>query len=167
MALFKKSAEDNNLEMMVLPRYHEVRWSQFTSQLINAVLVSWRCLVVFFRAMIELNDDHVAESRGYLNFLTTLQNMEMLAFLGDLFFIHSNFQKKLQSNKLNIILLSQYVEDFRIAIDDLKNNPLLEGWETELMLNLEHDVSDSEPSITIKGINLHIPMTRRAASTQE
>lgn len=165
-ALFKQIAKDKGLEKMVLPRYHEVRWSQFTSQLVHAVLVSWRCLVFFFRAMSELNDDHAAESRGYLNFLTTLHNIELLAFLADLFYIHSNFQKKLQSDNLNIILLSRHVSEFRDTIEDLRTVPLMEGWETGLTQSLEHgERDDGVPTISLKGIEIQDPISRRVAST--
>lgn len=47
-ALMKKIAAENHVEYLVLPRYFEVRWSEFTSQLVTAVLKSWKCLVFFF-----------------------------------------------------------------------------------------------------------------------
>lgn len=123
-------------------------------------------LVFFFRVMAESNDDHAAESRGYLNFLTTLDNIELLAFLADLFYIHSNFQKKLQSDKLNIISLSRHVADFRDGVEDMRATQLMEGWETQLTQSLVHGECDNgELTMEIAGIDIQNPIPRRVAST--
>lgn len=51
-ALLKQTAEKYNLKLYVLPRHFEVRWSQFTGQLVNSVLGSWHCLVLALTAFI-------------------------------------------------------------------------------------------------------------------
>lgn len=48
MSAAKRISSEHNLKLMALPRHFEVRWGEFTAQLITAVLTSWKCLVLFF-----------------------------------------------------------------------------------------------------------------------
>lgn len=128
----KKIARERNLPLNMLPRYHEVRWSEFSLQLVSSILTSWRCFVYFFQQLIDENDDHSAEARGYLKFLTEFDNLQLLCFLGDVFQVHSMFQKQLQSDTLNIISLDSFVKEFKQSLRDLHDYDLLGGWEESL-----------------------------------
>lgn len=46
----KKISHENNLPLLHLPKVFEVRWSEFTYALLNAVLRSWHCLVIYFQS---------------------------------------------------------------------------------------------------------------------
>lgn len=48
-AAVKKISSEHGLKLMSLPRHFYVRWGEFMSQLITAVLISWKCLVLFFK----------------------------------------------------------------------------------------------------------------------
>lgn len=105
-----------------------------------------------------------SEAIGYLNFLTTLENLEILSFLGDFFVLHSKFQKKLQSDKLNIILLKRHLDDFTEDVSDLKNDVLLGGFEENLTTNLSPGNGDA--AITLNSIEIHNSYSRRAANCE-
>lgn len=128
----KKISIEKGVGLHILPRYFEVRWSQFTLQLIDATLTSWHCLVFFFQHLAGLKDKHSAEASGYLRFLTDLDNLQLLCFLGDLLNVHTKFQKQLQANDLNIIKLDSIVAGFKHNIEVLQLNTLLGGWEQTL-----------------------------------
>ena len=53
-------ATDKNLQLLNLPRIFEVRWTQFTAELLNGE-PSWHALILFLQSV---------ASKGYLNFLT-------------------------------------------------------------------------------------------------
>ena len=57
-------AAKNNFRIMKLPKLFEIRWSQFTYQLLNNILVSWKAPVTYF----ENFED--PESFGFLLCLT-------------------------------------------------------------------------------------------------
>lgn len=160
LAQLKKIAIENDLALTVLPRYFEIRWSEFTSQLVMSTLISWRSLVLFLKKLIDDKDEYAAQASGYLKFLTTYDNVQMLAFLADLFFEHANFQKKAQCDHLNIMSLSQIVQDFQDAIFDMKANNLIFGWEETLTKSL---IPADDGSYTLKGIVLVTSRSRTAS----
>jgi hypothetical protein len=71
----KSLAEDNNLIFRSLPRTFEVRWTQFTADIVKLVLTSWHVLTIFFQK----SDDRAA--KGYLNFLTNYDNLKLLTVI--------------------------------------------------------------------------------------
>lgn len=155
----KTIASENNLKLMSLPRHFEVRWSQFTSQLIVAVFVSWECLVFFFRQMIESDDTHKSDAQGYLLFLTKKENIEMLAFLADFFVLHSKFQKSLQSNALDFLKLHRQVEHFKEDLRDMKTEQMLCGYEEDVANGMDGR-EDLDECLKFKGIVLADSITR-------
>lgn len=159
MAALRKIASENNLKIMSLPRHFEVRWSQFTSQLIVAVFESWECLVFFFREMIKNDDTHKSDAQGYLIFLTKKENIEMLAFLADFFVLHSKFQKSLQSNTLDFLKLHRQVENFKEDLRDMKTEQILCGYE-ENVANFMNGRDDLDGDLKYRGITLADSNTR-------
>lgn len=127
----KKISAERKVNLHLLPKYYEVRWSQYSLQLIDATLASWRCLVHYFQFASDLNDKYSAEATGYLRYLKDFENLKLLCFLGDLFHFHTLFQKQLQSNDLNIMKLQDVVSGFKQNLEDLQETPLLGGWEEE------------------------------------
>lgn len=67
----------------------EIRWSQFTFTLLRSVLVSWKAMILYFKRNVK--DGQCA---GYLNYLTKLGNLKLIAFLADVLFVFKRFRKK-------------------------------------------------------------------------
>jgi len=78
-------AEEKKLNLMRLPKLFEVRWSEFTYDLLNSILVSWNVLVLYFMKSTEKS------SIGFKNFLTNYDNIYIIAFTADLLFLFSNY----------------------------------------------------------------------------
>lgn len=159
--MLKSIAEANGFEYIHLPRTYEVRWAEFTSNLINAVLRSWNCIVVFLRECALLNGTHddAIEAESHRRFLTDLETLEMLSFLGDIYIKMTIFQKKLQADDLNIILLNRYVDETVSELKDLHEHTVPAGWEEALTRQLEN-VADN-PNQFLKGIELNVGHANR------
>lgn len=85
---FKNIAEEKNLNCMKLPKLFEVRWSEFTYDFLNSILISWNVLVLYFKK--PTKKSYI----GFKNFLTNYDNIYIIiAFTADLLFLFSNYQK--------------------------------------------------------------------------
>lgn len=135
----KKIASDNNLRLLAIPKVFEIRWSQFTFNMVRSVIVSWKALVLYFEA----NKD-CAQCAGYLNFFTNLNNLKLLAFLGDVLFSFKFFQKKLQSNNLTLIEMKSHVATVMETLKKMENRPLPGGFENKLSAKLTIDEEDDK-----------------------
>lgn len=158
----KKIAAEKDVGLHLLPKHFEVRWSQFTLQLIDSTLTSWRCLVYFFEYLVGLNDKHSAEACGYSKFLKNSDNLQILCFLADLFNVHTKFQKQLQANDLNIIKLDSVVAAFKHNIHDLHSNTLLGGWEETLRKTIHENDDETYyvDDIEIRSQTKRVPSNR-------
>ena len=92
----KSIAAENNLKLLNLPKTFEVRWTEFTTKLVTAVLTCWHALVFYFQKC----DDKA--SKRYLNFLTSLDNLKLLTVLADTLTVFPRYQKRLQSDSTTI-----------------------------------------------------------------
>lgn len=158
-------AADNNLPYLRLPRYFEIRWSQFTHQLLFSILTSWHALVLYFSSEV------AAEAVWYKNLLRNYDNMRMLSFITDLIFIYQRFQRKLQANDLNLVSLKKHLTDIQSAIDEFDVGPIPGGWEHTLMRSVEVieclDGNGSQYEIyLLKGEELTSDQEKRAASNR-
>jgi hypothetical protein len=122
-------AEDNNLTIRRFPRFFEVRWSEFTSSLINSVLVSWRALMVYFNTSKQNSKTSVSDSSRFQKFLTNLDNIKLMCFLADLLYLLKIFQKKLQSDNFCIVDLKPQLGVFQNKLENLDETMMLGGWE--------------------------------------
>ena len=93
----KTVADDNALKIMRLPVVFEVRWTEFSYTLLNAVLTSWNALTTYL-----MRSSEVA-ARGHSKFLTSHSNLQLLSFLADLLFLFARFQKRLQSDATTLL----------------------------------------------------------------
>lgn len=116
-----------NLRLLILPKIFEIRWSQFTFDLARSVLVSWEALVIYFE---ENKKD--ADCAGYLNFLTKLETVQLIAFLADVLFVFSRFQKKLQSDDLTLISMKAHTTVVVTTLNGIRSVSLLGGFESNL-----------------------------------
>lgn len=165
----KKIAREKHLPLRMLPTYHEVRWTEFSLQLLSSILTSWRGLVYFFQQLIDDNDEHSAEAFGYMSFLTDFDNFQLLCFLGDVFQILSKFQKQLQSDTLNIISLDGFVKEFKHSLNNLNDFKLLGGWEESFVTYCkENDYKKYYvDDIEVKKSCRRMPCTRNFAFVRE
>lgn len=104
-AELKKIASDHSLRVLSIPKISEIRWSQFTFTLLRNVLVSWKALVFYFR-----KNETNAQCAGYLDYLTKLDNVKLIAFLTDVLFVFKRFHKKLQSDQFTLIEMKKFVK---------------------------------------------------------
>lgn len=97
-------AKENDLKVCKLPKIFTIRWSEFSFTLLRNILISWKALVLYF-GRYSKDDDCM----GYLRYLTKLENLELIAFVGDVLFSFKRFQKKIQSDRLTIISLKSHI----------------------------------------------------------
>ena len=83
----KAVAEETKCPLLHLPKLFEVRWSEFSYALLNAVLVSWKVLVEYMKSSSD------SECRGFLKFLLTEDNLLLLSFLADCLFVFKRYKK--------------------------------------------------------------------------
>ena len=119
----EKVGAKENLTVHRIPKYFEIRWSEFTAALLDAVLCSWQALVKF------CEEQHGTEEKKFLKLLTNKDNILMMCFVADLLFLLKVFQKKLQRDSLTIVDIEPEAETFQKSIDKLSTSPLLGGWE--------------------------------------
>lgn len=131
----------NGLKYYVLPTVYEVRWAEFTEKLLKHVLLSWHCLILFLREAQKIKNDEI-DAKVHLKFLLNLQNIQLIAFLADVFFLFKNLQKNLQSDSLNIISLQNFLDNFNAHITDMKDGKkYLGGKEEKLEVDLVHEIN--------------------------
>lgn len=146
----KNIALEYNLKLLQLPKVFEVRWSQFSYTLLNNVLVSWSCLVNYFKN--SSDKVHV----GHFKFLTHEYNIRLMAVLADVLYIFSRYQQQLQSDDLNVISMDEKTMYIINKIEMLKSTPLIGGWVEALdkQVVINKDGSLTLNSITIKSIEI-------------
>lgn len=127
----KKIASEHNLHLLNMPKIFEIRWSQFTFSLVRSFLVSWNALVIYFKT-----NEKDAVCAGYHNYLTKLENVELIAFLADVLYAFGRFQKKLQSDQLTLISMKAHTNAIIRTLSGMENVQLLGGFESNLATQL-------------------------------
>lgn len=161
-AELKQIASEHNLRLLNMPKIFEIRWSKFTFSLVRSVLVSWNALVIYFK-----NNGVDAVYAGYRNYLTQLENVELIAFLADLLFAFSRFQKKLQSDQLTLISMKTHTNAIIKTLHGMETVQLPGTFESNLAKELLI-VTDGETYL--KSIELQtkakLDKTRQRAETR-
>lgn len=121
----KKISNENALKIRSIPKLFKVRWVEYTFNSLQSILVSWNALVLFFE-----NDTEDVSSAGFYRYLTNLNNLKVISFIGDVKYIYKRFQKKLQSDSLTLPKMIDEVNDLIVNLDKLRENPLLGGFES-------------------------------------
>lgn len=162
VAALHKIAEENDLQYQRLPRFFQVRWCQFTHQLLHSILTSWHSLVLYFSTI-----EH-PKAVWYQNLLKNYNNLRLLSFLADVTLIYQRFQKKLQANDLNLVTLHTHLNDIYSALDVFNSGPISGGWEHMLECSIDSTQNfDDENSVnvyTLKNVKLLTERERRGAS---
>lgn len=138
IAELKNIASDHGLKVLNIPKIFEIRWSQFTFTLVNSVWVSWEALILYFR-----KNEKDAECAGFLNYLTKLSNVKLMAFAADVLAAFERFHKKLQSNQLTLIDMKTHVSAVLSAFSDMKTSSLVGGFESVLAAQLTTNMNES------------------------
>lgn len=123
-AKLEKIAEKKKLKLLHLPTNFEVRWTQFSYQMVHSVLMSWNCLALCLKSINEnmrLNKAKRHAAFVHLKFLTDLKQLKLIAFIADILFTFSRFQKKLQSDDLNIVELVEHVNQAMDELSEIKS----------------------------------------------
>ena len=114
----EKIGKREGLTVRRIPKYFEIRWSEFTAALLDAILCSSQALIKFS------TEQRDTEGRMFLKLLTNKHNILMMCFVADLLFVFKMFQKKLQLSTLN-----KKHKHFKKRINRLNGSSLLGGWE--------------------------------------
>lgn len=160
----KKTSIEHQSKLLRFPKYFEVRWSEFTYDLINSILTSWITLVTYFREARRNDRDKktARECSGYHLFLTNLSNLSLMAHLADVLSVFSHYQKKLQADTLTVVQIPKMTKSLKEQLEKMKTTPLLGGWVSELTANLTNQ-SEDDSTVVLHGITLQKskPLARR------
>lgn len=116
--------EENDAKVNRLPKFHAIRWCQFSFSLLKNVLISWEALVLYF-----MKYPKSADAVGYLRYLTSVNNLKLIAFMADVLFVYQRFQKMIQSDRLTIISLMSNIASLKKQLEKLESAPLPGGFE--------------------------------------
>jgi len=117
----------HGLKVLLIPKYFEVKWSEFSYRLLSSILFSWQAIK--YLQISELSD---SSAKGYLSTWTDRMKLQTVCLLADTLMIYSRFQKAIQDDKLTVVGLSRQVEHVKRSIRSLLDAPLLGGWDMEL-----------------------------------
>lgn len=149
----KATATENDTKLVSLPTRFEIRWTENTTSLLNAVLTSWYALVLYFMNSKE------PEAAGFYTFLTDKNNLELLSFLADILLVFSRFQKSLQKDDTSLLDMMEYVKSVCAKLKSLSSTPLLGGW----VEALREQISESNDVFKLHGITLTAKKRRSKA----
>jgi len=167
----KKIADENEMSLLHLPKYFEVRWTEFTYKLFYGIIKSWYILVCYFKKKKE--EDIVEEksiSAGFLKFLTDFNKLKLLCFLTDLGYIYGRFQKQIQSDETLIFDVEDKRDGVIHIISQMKESPLVGNWgDTIINITDISYISNNEKDTTtfmLKGFQLfdYVSNSRRKIS---
>ena len=118
-----KVATENNLKVLRLPQYFEVRWSQYTSQLLCSILTGISAILMY------------------------LKTRHLSCFLMDVVMFYSRFQMKLQSDSVLVFDLVKERDKFLARLSTAEEKPVIGGWK-ELFLSkikvISHEGEESK-----------------------
>ncbi|CAI6355586.1 unnamed protein product [Macrosiphum euphorbiae] len=142
--------EKENIKYVQLPKYFDVRWTEFTYSLLFGILKNWRVLVKYF---IFNRQNNIKDSKAvdFYKILTDINKLKLLCFLADLGYLYTRFQKQIQSDGLLIFDIEARKDGLKKNIEQLTNSPLIVGWEYMLTQEI---VTEYEPSTDTTKIKL-------------
>lgn len=165
-AELKEISTKYGIKLKSLPTMYEVRWCEYTHQLLDGILTSWECIIRYFE---EKND---VTGKPYGNYLLNHMHLQMVAFMTDLLLVFKILQQRLQSDNLNPVSMQSHIKIFKNTISLMKNkSPLLGGWEERLMQevqveNITSDDGDEIERMTWHGIELDVEYIERRGAAR-
>jgi len=143
--------------LLHLPKYFEVRWTEFTYKLFYGIIKNWYILECYFNKKKEegiVKEKSVAV--GFLILLTDFNKLKLLCFLTDLGYVYGRFQKQIQSDKTLIFDVEDKRDSVIHIISTMKESPLVAGWEDTIINTTDVSyISNSEKDTTtfmLKGV---------------
>lgn len=156
-AELEQIGKKNDLKVFRLPKIFSIRWCEFSFASLRSILVSWKALVLYF-----MRYPDKAEPIGHLRYLTSVDNLKLIAFLADVLFTYKRFQKKIQSDRLTIISLMSNIASVKSQLEKMETSPLIGGFER----NLDEQISiEEDGKKQLKGIELEEMQYTRQTST--
>lgn len=122
----KEIANKLNLKLLTMPKLFEIRWVEYTFQLVKAILSNWHAIALY------CNENCDAQTNGFRLFLCDMNNLRLISFSADLLYIFKRFQKQLQSNSLTLPSFCLIVRNLISLISSLENEKLKGGFESKL-----------------------------------
>lgn len=119
------AAANNFNRPLRYPAYFEVRWSEFTHNLFNAVLRNWRSSIKYFES---------TTFDTLKNQWLIVNQLHLMTFLIDVLGLLKSFQKTCQSDSISLLDVVQKKQNLFARLESCKNDALAGGWE-ELFLN--------------------------------
>ena len=104
-------------------KYFDIRWSEFTAGLIDAILNSWRALMVFCERSEE------DQANGFVKLLSNKGNLMLMCLLGDVLLLLKVFQKRLQADDITIVDIVSETKKLLAKLDKLHQRQRIGGWE--------------------------------------
>lgn len=153
----KQIATEIGLKLLSMPKIFSVRWTEYSFQLVRAILVNWRAIVLYFAR------NKNAQTQGLYKYLTNAGNLRKIAFFADVLFIFQRFHKKMQSNLLTLMKMSADVKSVIASLDKLKNQSIPIGFEDKLQAQI---VVNGEKHF-LNDIELESIMTGRKAAKSD
>ena len=138
---------DQNLVYIHMPAVFEVRCTEFSYALVNAVLVSWFALVSYFTASID------SAAQEHLLLLTSDSTMQLLTFFADVLFAFqdSNYVYSVTTTVVDIDMHELVVDNVKAKITQRKEDHLLRGWQEVLTKSA---VKNTDGDMFLRGIKL-------------
>jgi len=160
------------MSLLHLPKYFEVRWSEFTYKLFYGIIKNWYILVCYFNKKKEegiVQEKSVAV--GFLKFLTDFNKLKLLCFLTDLGYVYGRFQKQIQSDDTLIFDMEDKRGSVKHIISTIKESPLVGGWENTIIntTNVSYiSYTEKDTTFMLKGFQLfdYVSNSRRKISHQ-
>jgi len=143
----------NHIKVLRLPKVFEVRWTEFTYNLLHAVLSSWHALMLYFQ------NSQEKPAGGFMAFLGRIDNLELISFLADTLVVFSRYQKQMQCDSTTILDVETLTARVKAKLTSLKFAPLLGGWVSQLTEQMQQTEPDGQ--VTLNGFTLHSVTRRR------
>lgn len=107
--------------------YFDVRWTEFTNSLLEAILKNWRASMQYF----------VDEKETRLkNVWLDKDRIHLTCLLSDMSFIYKRFQKSFESDSLTIFDIQPQIKKTVDKFTELLQKPVVSGWEENFLENL-------------------------------
>ena len=123
-------AVSNGFKVSAMPKFFEVRWTEFTHSLCYAIVSSWRAIATYLSTSVD------KDAPGYMKKWTDYNRVKLLCFLTDVTFIYSRFQKSIQRDDIHLDNIATSRQDVVERISRMENTPLLGGWEEAFCKNI-------------------------------
>lgn len=137
-------ADKSDMKGCALPQVFEVRLTELTLSLLNAILTSWNTLVLYSW------ESEKKAIKGYYTLLTYTSVLELMAFIADVLTVFS----RLQWDTVTLLDLDIQTSPVTSNQAKFKDTLLLDGWVVTLQTPMESTEEDDDAMHILKNITL-------------